>query len=294
MNTKHLLARLLMISVTAAGMATAQIQFDRSDMMNSRNAVALPIAGKVNAADELELSLLRVQVMDMGSRRILADMPLGIKGSFQLPPLPIGFYDLRIVGAAGEVKHTQELHTGSSGFVTINLRGPKLPGAGGGSISALRLMHDTPKRAKKEIDSASKEFKKGNRLLAIGHLEKAAAIDPENFDVASNLGALYLQESKPDLAGPWLEKAYRIDPADAVNNVNFSAFFANQGMYQKAEEHAAAGLKSDPGSVRGRFMLAVSLVGQGKDVENAKTHLGQIQNQYAPARNLLMTLMPRQ
>jgi len=275
---------------TAACMASEQI--DQSDMFN-RGSVGLPILGKVHSSDDLAVSMLRIQILDMGSRSVYVDMPLGLKGAFQLPPLPIGFYDLRIVGPAGEVKHLQELHTATSGFVDIQLKIQQQPRAQN-SISAIRLMHETPKKARKELDAATRAFKKGDRATAIEHLEKAAESDPENFDVASNLGALYLQERNPEKAVPWLEKAHRIDPFDAGNNINYSAYYANLGEYAKAEDHANAGLKADPASVRGRFMLAVALVKQGKNVDSARAHLDQIQNQFAPARSLLMTLMPRQ
>lgn len=286
MFTTHWIARLLMISVTAAKLATAQIE------MSSRSSMSLPISGQVTLPDPLMASLMRVQVVDLGNGRVVVDQPLGVRGAFQLPSLAMGFYELRILGGAGEVRHSQELHTSSGAFLQIHLGGL---GAKDGrtSISALRLMHQTPKKAQKELKVAAKALQEKDRLKAIEHLEKAAVEDPESFEVVSNLGALYLQESKPDQAAPWLERAYRIDPNDSVNNVNLSAYYANRGDYVKAEEHAAAGVRMDPNSVRGRFMLAVALVRQGKDVEVARGHLNQIQNQFGPARSLLLSLKPQ-
>jgi tetratricopeptide (TPR) repeat protein len=264
-------------------------QFD----FNSRNSTSFPITGKVNSTDKLELSLLRVQLVDQASRRVLVDTPLGLNGDFQLPPLATGFYEFRVVGQADEVRYRQDIHAGTTQSLNVFLPS-RQPRNAGNAVSALRLMHETPKKAAKEMEAASKALRKQERPKAIEHLEKAAALDPENFDVASNLGALYMQENQPQGALAHLKRAYKIDPSDTVNNVNLSAYYANEGDFQKAEEYAVAGLKTDPNSVRGRYMLAVSLVRQGKDVNNARTQLNQIQNVFAPARNLLMTLTPRQ
>lgn len=267
--------------------AAAQLDF------NTHSSSTLPIPGRVNSPEKRELGLLRVQLIDHGSRRTLVDMPLGINGDFQLPAMPSGFYEFRIVGQADDVRYAQDIHVGTISSLSIYL--PSRTGQNNGNaISALRLMHETPRKAAKELEAASKALRKQDRAKAIEHLEKAAAIDPENFDVASNLGAIYMQQQQAAKAFLWMEKAYRIDPNDSVNNINLSAYYANEGKYQKAEEYAAAGLRADPQSVRGRFMLAVSLVRQGKNVDNARTHLNQIQNQFAPARSLLLTLRPNQ
>ena len=267
--------------------AAAQLDF------NTRGSATLPIPGKVNSDEKRELGLLRVQLIDHGSRRTLVDMPLGINGDFQLPSMPTGFYEFRIVGQADDVRYSQDIHVGTINSLNVYLPSRTRPN-NGNAVYALRLMHETPRKALKEIDAASKALRKQDRAKAIEHLEKAAAIDPENFDVASNLGAIYMQQQQAAKAFFWMDKAYRIDSNDSVNNINLSAYYANEGQFQKAEEYAAAGLRADPQSVRGRFMLAVSLVRQGKDVDNARTHLNQIQNQFAPARSLLLTLTPNQ
>lgn len=254
----------------------------------------IPISGAiVSGADFLELGMLKVQVVDIGSRRILSESQVGIKGSFQLAAVPTGFYELSVIGQAGDVRYSQEFQSGSIGFLQVALSTRPRQRAQN-SISAIRLMHQTPKAATRELESATKALRKGNRLKAIEHLEKAAVIDAENFEVTSNLGALYLQEREPYKASEWLMKAHRIDPVDSVNNVNLSAYFANEGQFDKAEEHALNGLKQDPNSVRGRYMLAVALVRQGKNVDLAKTRLAEIENQFPPARNLLHSMMPRE
>ena len=108
------------------------------------------------------------------------------------------------------------------------------------------------------------------------------------------MGALYLQEREADKAIEWLERAHQIDPGDAVNNTNLSAYHAYKDDYEKSQRFAEASLRSDPSSVRARYMLAFSLVQQGKNVDSARQHLERIQNVFGPARNLLLSLTPKQ
>ncbi|MCX6611557.1 MAG: hypothetical protein NTW74_11990, partial [Acidobacteria bacterium] len=199
----------------------------------------------------------------------------------------------RIVGQAGESRYTLEIQSGSTSYLEIKL--PQRNQAGQqATISASRLQHKTAKRAQKEIEAATREFKKGNRRQAIEHLLLGETFDPDNFDIVSNLGALYLKERDPEKALPWLNRAWHIDPNDAPNNTNLSAYYAYRDDYAKAEEFAVASLKTNPNSTHARYMLALSLLKQGKDTENARSHLNQIQGAFAPAKNLLLSMQPKE
>jgi tetratricopeptide (TPR) repeat protein len=144
------------------------------------------------------------------------------------------------------------------------------------------------------LDAAAKAFEKGDRPKAIALLEAGAIEDPECFEIASNLGALYLKLQSPERALPWLEKARSIDPDDSPNNTNLSAYYAFKDDYPKVEAFAAASLRVNPNSTHARFMLAVALLKQGKSTELARTHLGQIQDEFIPARNLLQALRAKE
>lgn len=260
---------------------------------SDRGPVGMPIAGKVISDDPIELGHLRVQLMDIGSGSIVADSTLSVAGDFQFPGQPAGFYELRIVGQAGEPRYTREIHTGAMSYLEIKLpqrNMTKRPA----TISAAHLQHKTTKKAQKEIEAAAREFKKGNRLKAIEHLLLGDTLDPGNFEIVSNLGALYLKEGDPEKALPWLNSAWRIDPNDSPNNTNLSAYYAYKDDYAKAEEFATASLKSNPNSTQARYMLALSLLKQGKDTESARTHLGLIQGAFSPAKNLLLSMQPKE
>ncbi len=97
---------------------------------------------------------------------VVCDQQVGIPGNFQLLAQPLGFYKLRVVGAAGEIRHSQDLHNSTGGELAIVLGDKKQP-VNSGLISAARLEHKTTKRAKKEVGEAMKAFRKGKRLEAI-------------------------------------------------------------------------------------------------------------------------------
>jgi tetratricopeptide (TPR) repeat protein len=287
MTISSWLTIILMAKAAAAPQETALLDH------SSRSSVGMPISGRVISDDRLELGLMRVQLLDIGSRRIVADSMLNAGGGFQLPAQPLGFYEFRIVGPAGESRYSLEIQTGSTSYLEIKLPHRNQNGQQA-TISAARLQHKTSKKAQKEIEAATRDFKKGNRLSAIEHLLLAEAHDPESFDIISNLGALYLKERDPDKALPWLNKAWRIDPNDSPNNTNLSAYYAYKDDYAKAEEFAVASLRTNPNSTHARYMLAVSLLKQGKDTAGARIHLNQIQGDFAPARNLLLSMQPKE
>ena len=291
MNTS-LLTAFLLATVALTEHAAAQIASDQMES-KGRGSLGYPVMGVVTSSDRLALSLLRVQMVEAGSSRVVCDQQIGIQGNFHLPAQPIGFYELRVVGATGEIRYSQEIHNSSTGDLNIVL-GEKKQTAGNKLISAARLEHKTTKRAKKEIAEATKAFQNGKRQDAIRHLEVAAADDPDSFDALSNLGALHLQEREADKAIAWLERAYKIDPTDAANNTNLSAYHAFKDDYAKAQYFAEASLRSDPDSSRAHYMLAFSLVRQGKNMDSARQHLEKIQDLFGPARNLLLSLTPKQ
>ncbi len=277
---------LLLTSVVAAQ------ELDRMDHP-SRTSVGMPISGRVISDDRLELSLLRVQLIDLTSRRIVSDSTLNVSGGFQFPAQPMGFYEFRIFGQAGQTLYTLDFQSATTSYLEVKL--PKQNfGSQPATISAPRLQHKTPKKARQQIELATKFYKQGDHPKAIEHLLAGAAIDHENFDILSNLGALYLKDRDPDKAFPWLDKAWRIDPDDSPNNTNLSAYYTYKDDYAKAEEFAAASLRANPNSTHARYMLAVSLLKQGKNTEGARTHLDQIQGSFAPAKNLLLSLQPKE
>lgn len=278
----------MLTSIWFAIVLTAQV--DQADL-NMRDSQAMPIIGRVTAAQPLELALLRVKVISQSGHRTIVDTPLGMQGTFQIPALPMGFYEIRIVGQNDDIRYTQDFHSGTTTSFHIHLAS-QFPKADLNSISAARLLHKTNKKAAREMNEASKALGKGNREKAIEHLEKSIVEDPDNFDAYSSIGALYLQQKDLLRAGTNLEKAYAIDPNDPFNNVNLAAFHVNTGNFAKAEQLANSSLKADPNSVRGRYVLAYALIQQGKDVESARVHLNNIQKVFTPARNLLNALNP--
>jgi tetratricopeptide (TPR) repeat protein len=280
------------MALAIATPAPAQIdEASRSKWIGAENG--MPISGRVHSSDKLELSLLQIQLHDPATGRIIAASQIRTDGSFQFPIVPIGFYELRIVTPGSGIRLSKEIHTGSPAFLDLQLT-EKISPATNKPISAARLAHTTPAKAQKQIQAATKAFEKGDRSKAIEYLLNAVAIDPQNFDAISNLGALQLQERQPDKALPWLLKAKDIDALDAANNLNLSAYYAFIDDYSKAESYAAASLRTDPNSAKAHYLLAFALVRQGKNLDYAKSHLSGIQNDFAPAKLLLNSLNPKQ
>ncbi len=177
-------------------------------MRNILPAVALfalpllgQIAGVVNSFSADTFSDLRVQLIDIGSQRIIAQARVFSDGTFNLPPQAPGFAEIRFVNDAGTVLCEREIHTVTPGVLAIQLPSRK-PGGAGGPISARRLGHKTPKAATKAFAAAQKAHRAKDRDRAIQDVQAAAEMDLFYFDALKNLGALYLQGLTPEAAKP--------------------------------------------------------------------------------------------
>lgn len=255
--------------------------------------LALPllaqIDGVINSSDSDRLNRLSVQLIDIATHRVLADVPVYGNGAFQLPPQAAGFFELRVVDDTGSLLYEREIHTAAAGTLAIQLASPKPVGLPG-PISVGRLSHKTPKAALKQFTEAQKSHQAKDRKRAIEHLKAAVALDPQYFDALSNLGALYLQNNDLDAAKLYLDRARGLDSSDSPNNTNLSAYYAQRAEYARAEEFARLGLRNNPSSPRAHYMLAFALIRQGKDIESARQHLSQIDSSFGPARSLLLSL----
>jgi len=219
-------------------------------MLVALSDLSQPVQGKIFHEDRSELMLWRVQIVDLAGMKVIAEKNLAADGSFLLPSLPLGLFEFRVVGAGGDTRYSREIHTAHETNIEVRMRQ-----RGGGIVAASRIRHKTPKQARKALQAAQKAHEKRDWEAAIAYLKEAEISDPDNFDVSSNLGAIYLQLKRDEEALPYLEKARKIDPSDSQNNLNLALYHARKGNYEVAEVHARAGMRSEPNSQRGLLLM---------------------------------------
>jgi spermidine synthase len=111
--------------------------------------------------------------------------------------------------------------------------------------------------------------------LAVPHLLRAAALDPSSADVQFNLGSAYLSTGRLASAIACFEEALRLEPdsADAVERLGVA--YDIQGQPGKAFELLTRAVALAPESARARKSMAVFLHNHGRPAE-ALPHLEKL------------------
>jgi tetratricopeptide (TPR) repeat protein len=99
--------------------------------------------------------------------------------------------------------------------------------------------------------NAAAEFDLGNLLLdepdqAIGHLERAVALDPHWSRAKNNLAVALLKVGRTDVAFSLLQQAIADDPADADAHANIGLLLMQAGRLPEAMAEFKAALTIDP------------------------------------------------
>ncbi|MCK4374470.1 MAG: tetratricopeptide repeat protein, partial [Candidatus Brocadiae bacterium] len=111
--------------------------------------------------------------------------------------------------------------------------------------------------------------------LAIPHLRRAAELDPQSADVRFNLGVAHLGMRQPDSALTHLERALQLEPESADTMERLGVAHAMKGDKEEALAFFERAVALDPGSAAARHSLAVFLAGEGR-LAQAVPHLEKL------------------
>src|SRR5258708_39225383 len=101
----------------------------------------------------------------------------------------------------------------------------------------------------------------GNRLAAIGLIQKAAALDPESFQLHTLLGDLYADGNDSRAQEQW-EKAAAIEPDHLGLQVTLGRQYLSHAQFPTSIERlrlalqTSAYLRDDPTAAAADFLLA--------------------------------------
>ncbi len=252
-----------------------------------RSAMQMSLTGQIQTGEPEGLSLLRVQILPVGSHRLIYETNPNRFGSFEVAAASSGLYELRIINLQGTVVYSQSVQLPYAHTLIVDLRQNSNLPASGPPISFTRLQHKIPKQALKQYLAAHEAAKKNETNEAILHLQKAIEIDPAYFEAINNLGVQYMRGGRVAEACAAFERATAIDPADSLAETNLAFALLSLRRFAEAEAAARAGLRADGLSVRARFYLAISLLEQNKPRKEVLFHLSKASPQLEPARMLL-------
>ena len=165
------------------------------------------------------------------------------------------------------------------------------PGPGsepsGQSISAFRLRHAPPRRARAAFSRGLKLDESGAFASAAVQFEKAIQLDPEFSEAHGDLGVEYTAIGQLDEAVAEFHRAIAIDPATALHHSNLAYTLIRLNRDKEAESEARAALRIDSTSSIAHFLLGFVLAQHAEKRNAAETHLAFAARTF-PAAHLVL------
>ncbi len=279
---------LLLSGLAAAQSSEAQPFFADSKMRHMAGntlSVETPLTGRLDAPGLADLNRLRVQICEIGGRRVIAETLPDLYGNFELRA-PTGTYEIRVLSLHGNVIHQESVSFPTPYSHVLKLSSAERVISGLRQISLQRLQHKVPKAAAKAYKAAHDASAKGRTNEAILALTRAVTTDPDYFEAWNNLGVQHLREGHAAEAAHCFEQAIRLDSADPLAETNYAFALLLLKRFPEAEQAARAGVRADADSPRARFYLALSLLEQRKPTKEALFHLERASVDFEPARRL--------
>ncbi len=238
---------------------------------------------------------LTVLVRDLTNHGMATEATVMADGSFDLPALEPGKYEVTITNQRGEPLHREFLDIGPNPR-PLMLRLPVLeqpaPSAPG-TISAKRLQHRIPSKAAKEYRASLKASEAGDARKCMEHLQKAIEIDPDYMEAHNNLGVRYMALEQYEKAVAQFHKTVELDPTTVKGQLNLSLALSLLQRYPEAEAAARQAVQLEPQFIPARYALGQILTAQDKNTPEAVDDLRMSIRQYPGARLSLARVLVR-
>jgi Tfp pilus assembly protein PilF len=293
----HLIRRLEVTSVYRLILLLAVLSFATS-------AIAAETPATITSTSKPEQKACEVWGQIAGSPRILqegltielADLDGKLKqktrvsanGNFDFnSTLQPGSYQFRVTTLSGvQVLEQAKVISGTSGFVFFVVRDPMKELAAANTVSFSALQHKTPQRAWNALRDAQKAAASGTTEAFIEHLQEAIRIDPDFAEAHSDLAAIYAQTGRMEEAMQHADTALRLNPQLPAAGCNFALLLVTLKRYEEAEAVARRMLNGTFYVSELQAALAISLIGQHKDINEAFEHLKQAVTEFPFVRLL--------
>jgi tetratricopeptide (TPR) repeat protein len=141
-----------------------------------------------------------------------------------------------------------------------------------------------PRRAIQAYEEAAKAATAGNIGKQIDRLSAAIKIDPDFAQAQCNLAAAYSQIGRLEEAVRHARIAFELNPGIVEAGPNLAAMLVQLKRYAEAEVVARAALNSERDAAWVRMLLAVSMIEQRQDLDQALAYLKEAVTDFPSAR----------
>lgn len=207
-----------------------------------------------------------------GKQRVHVSMT----GNFDFRSVPAGEYQFRIIDRTGTVIHEQsEQLGGKQDFVLLLIPDQKSEFSARNTVSFAALQHKTPSKAWDAFRAAQKAGNAGEIEKCIQRLYEALSIDPDFAEAHSDLAARYAKMGRIEEALQHAQAAFDLNSALPEAGCNFALLLVSLKRYPEAEVVARRLLNSPHYLPELHGVLAISLIGQRGNLDEALDHLRQ-------------------
>jgi hypothetical protein len=154
---------------------------------------------------------VRVLIVSITNRQMVAQSETGATGSFTLRGVPGGTHIMQVVTPSGQLIHQEAVSVPSFNGLEIRLQ-PAAAGPAPGPISMRRLAHVTPKPACRSWQRALDELRGDHPARAAAAAEETLRFDPDHADALELLAAMELNSGRPEEAERFARRAFQADP----------------------------------------------------------------------------------
>jgi Tfp pilus assembly protein PilF len=233
------------------------------------------IWGQVAGSSRLLQEGLRIELVGLDGA-VKQRTHILTNGNFDFKPAPPGSYQFRVTDVSGAVIYQQTKSLGGQdNFVFLIVPDPRVRQAAKDTVSLSALQHKTPRRAWDAFRAAQKANASGDTALSVQRLHEALVIDPDFPEAHSDLAAIYAHMGRLDEGLEHAETAFKLNPQLPEAGYNFALLLVNLKRYPEAEIAARHMLGSGYYVSVLHSVLAISLIGQRKDINEAFGYLKQ-------------------
>ncbi len=214
---------------------------------------------------------------DQAGSAIGSKLLVPANGNFDFGTLPPGNYKLRIRDTSGSVlvERVQTVSASQTEPVIMFVPDPKWSLGQNFTVSLSSLQHKIPKRALEALETAKKAFAAGDPQNSIKHLQEALQLDPDFAEAHSDLAVIYARQGRLDEGLEHAQTAFRLNPHLPEAGCNLALLLMNLKRYPEAELTARELLSEQYQTSIPHGVLAISLIEERKDLNEAMAQLSE-------------------
>ena len=158
------------------------------------------------------------------------------------------------------------------------------------SVTLRQLAARPSAHALRDIRKASRLSVLGEHAKAVVLLEHAVRDSPDYYEAHNDLGIEYNAADRVAEAEAEFRKLLALDPSCAVGCANLGVLIYNAGHYRESEQIARRAMQRQAGYDLAEFLLAMSLVQQNRELNQARRLLFAASRTIPEATAALQTL----